>query len=145
LTFSGGRELRANYPRLEAILREKKLNMTTTKKRKIGVLTGGGDAAGLNPALKWVTMTALDQTLAKERGFEYEVLGIMEGWRGLAFTGDYKQEYEKNILPLNENVVRAWDRMGGTNLGSSRYNPFNPKKDTSQIVVDNIRKRGWMC
>jgi ATP-dependent phosphofructokinase / diphosphate-dependent phosphofructokinase len=112
--------------------------MTTAKKQKMGILTGGGDSAGLNPAIKWVTATALDPLLARERGFEYEILGIMEGWRGLAFTGDY----EKNVMPLTESVVSTWDRLGGTSIGTSRYNPFNPKKDTSKLVYDNIEKLG---
>jgi 6-phosphofructokinase 1 len=116
--------------------------MATAKKRRIGVLTGGGDCAGLNSAIKWVTLTALDPALAKERGFEYEVLGIQEGWQGLAFSGDFQKEAERYILPLNEAVVRNWDRMGGTNLGTSRHNPFNPKKDTSKIVMENIERLG---
>jgi hypothetical protein len=36
-----------------------------TKKNRIGVLTGGGDCAGLNAAVKWVVKTALDQQLEK--------------------------------------------------------------------------------
>jgi phosphofructokinase-like protein len=116
--------------------------MATTEKRQIGILTGGGDCAGLNSAIKWVTMSALDPELAKERGFEYEVFGILEGWKGLSFTGDFQQALESNVLPLTEKLVRNWDGMGGTNLGSSRFNPFNPKEDTSKLVVENIEKLG---
>ncbi len=116
--------------------------MTTARKHRMGILTGGGDSAGLNPAIKWVTTAALDPLLARERGFEYEVLGILEGWRGLAFSGDFDKEYARNILPLTESVVSTWDRLGGTNIGTSRYNPFNPKKDTSKIVCNNIEKLG---
>ncbi len=53
------------------------------KINRIGILTGGGDCAGLNPALKWVVKTALDERLEWERGIRYEVLGIRDGWRGL--------------------------------------------------------------
>jgi phosphofructokinase-like protein len=116
--------------------------MTIEKKHRIGILTGGGDCCGLNSAIKWVTKTALDPILAKDRGFSYEVLGILEGWKGLAFTGDFETEYEKNILPLDESIVRTWDRSGGTNLGTSRHNPYNPKKDTSKVVMGNIEKLG---
>ena len=53
------------------------------KKTRIGILTGGGDCAGLNPAIKWVVKSALDERLEAERGVQYEVLGIRDGWRGL--------------------------------------------------------------
>jgi phosphofructokinase-like protein len=106
-------------------------------KNHIGVLTGGGDCPGLNAAIKWVVKTALDRRLEKGRKVSYEVLGIKDGWKGLAFTEENKAEY---IVPLTEEIVRTWDRYGGTNLGTSRYNPFNPKKDTSQLVIDNIHK-----
>ena len=53
------------------------------KKVRIGLLTGGGDCAGLNPALKWVVKSALDERLEWERGVQYEVLGIRDGWKGL--------------------------------------------------------------
>jgi 6-phosphofructokinase 1 len=39
-------------------------------------------------------------------------------------------------------VVRTWDRHGGTNLGSSRTNPFNPKKDQSERCIANMRALG---
>jgi len=79
-------------------------------------LTGGGDCAGLNAAIKWVVKTALDQRLEKERGVSYEMLGIRDGWKGLAFTSEKQNEY---IEPLTEETVRTWDRYGGTNLGTS--------------------------
>ena len=47
------------------------------KTSKIAVLTGGGDCAGLNSALKWVVKTAMDTRLVNERGICYEVLGII--------------------------------------------------------------------
>ena len=116
--------------------------MITTRKKKIGVLTGGGDCAGLNSAIKWVVKTALDKRLEKERGLQYEVLGIKEGWKGLAFSGDSKKELEDSVWPLNEETVRTWDRYGGTNLGTSRFNPYNRKNDTSQTVLKNLETLG---
>ena len=56
------------------------------RKCKIGILTGGGDCAGLNPAIKWVVKTALDERLQQERGVQYEVLGIRDGWKGLVYA-----------------------------------------------------------
>ncbi|MBE9546518.1 MAG: 6-phosphofructokinase, partial [Proteobacteria bacterium] len=50
---------------------------------KIAILRGGGDCRGLNGAIKWVTKTALDPRLAEERSVEFEVVGIMNGWKGL--------------------------------------------------------------
>ncbi len=112
------------------------------KKCRIGVLTGGGDCAGLNPCIKWIVKTALDSRLEKERGVKYEVLGIRDGWAGL--TSPLPESFEKspNIMPLNEELVRTWDRFGGTYLGSSRTNPYNPKDDRSKVVLDNIERLG---
>jgi ATP-dependent phosphofructokinase / diphosphate-dependent phosphofructokinase len=109
------------------------------RKSKIGILTGGGDCAGLNAAIKWVTKTALDQRAQKDRKATYEVLGIKDGWKGLAFTPTTRDE---NIMPLSEETVRTWDRYGGTNLGTSRYNPYNPQVNTSELVKHNIDKLG---
>ena len=107
--------------------------------KRIGVLTGGGDCAGLNAAVKWVVKTALDQRLEKERGLRFEVIGIRDGWKGLSFNEDNQSEY---TLTLTEETVRTWDRYGGTNLGTSRYNPYNPKINASQKVISNIGKLG---
>ncbi len=110
-----------------------------TRKSKIGILTGGGDCAGLNAAIKWVTKTALDQRTQKDRKVTYEVLGIKDGWKGLAFTPHSREE---SLMSLSEETVRTWDRYGGTNLGTSRYNPYNPKINTSELVKHNIDKLG---
>jgi len=63
-----------------------------SKKIKIGILTGGGDCAGLNSAVKWVTKTALDRQSETERSFQYEVIGIKDGWKGLSFTNTKELE-----------------------------------------------------
>ena len=110
---------------------------------KIGILTGGGDCAGLNSAMKWVTKTALDPNLETHKGLSMEVLGIREGWKGLIEVdpGD-PASLDKWTCRLDELVVRTWDRLGGTNLGSSRTNPFNPKIDKAQKCLDNIAGLG---
>jgi len=111
--------------------------------QKIAVLTGGGDCPGLNGAVKWVTKTALDPLLEEKRSVRFEVIGIREGWRGLVEVDpDDPASMAEHIVPLNEEIVRTWDRYGGTNLGTSRTNPFNPKKDRSEKVVENIMKLG---
>lgn len=110
---------------------------------RIAVLTGGGDCPGLNGAVKWVTKTALDPVLEERRSFKCDVLGIKEGWKGLVYVNpDDPESLSRHTMKLDEEVVRTWDRYGGTNLGTSRTNPFNPKKDRSHTVIENIRKLG---
>ena len=84
------------------------------KKSRIGILTGGGDCAGLNPALKWVVKTAMDERLQWERGIQYEVLGIREGWKGLVYGEPATTDIQGYITHLNPEMVRTWDRYGGT-------------------------------
>ena len=118
--------------------------------KRIGILTAGGDCPGLNPAIKWVVKTALDGELAEARGYDFEVVGIRDGWRGLV-----KYDPRHPILPaeegfsgrhfarlLVEQEVRTWDRLGGTRLGTSRANPYEPKHETWPQVVDNIKALG---
>ena len=113
------------------------------KKCRIGVLTGGGDCAGLNPALKWVVKTALDARLPRESGIEYEVLGLRDGWKGLIYVDPANPDSIKEYTqPLNQDLVRTWDRYGGTMLGTSRTNPYDPKNDRSKIALSNIEKLG---
>ena len=112
------------------------------KKSRIGILTSGGDCAGLNPCLKWVVKTALDERLEEERGTRYEVLGIRDGFKGLVSVDPMASDIEGHIVPLNQNLVRTWDRYGGTFLGTSRLSPYDPKNDQSELVIDNIRKLG---
>lgn len=110
------------------------------KKSRIGVLTGGGDCAGLNPALKWVVKTATDERLIKERGVQYEVLGIHDGWLGLFNVNPAKWENGTDIVRLNDDIVRTWDRYGGTMLGTTRFSPYDPKNDVSKKIISNIKK-----
>jgi 6-phosphofructokinase 1 len=112
-------------------------------KMKIAILTGGGDCPGLNGAIKWVTKSALDPRIAATRSVSFEVIGITEGWRGLVEVDPADpQSCERHIRRLDEEIVRTWDRHGGTNLGTSRTNPFNPKNDRSVKLLENIKKLG---
>lgn len=112
-------------------------------KMKIAVLTGGGDCPGLNGAIKWVTKSALDPRMVANRSLSFEVIGITEGWKGIIEVDpDDQKSFAKYIKPLNEEIVRTWDRYGGTNLGTSRTNPFNPKNDRSGKLIENIKKLG---
>jgi len=110
---------------------------------RIAILTGGGDCPGLNGAIKWVTKTALDPKLAVKRSVSFDVIGIVDGWKGLIeVEPDDRKSYERYVRRLDEEIVRTWDRYGGTNLGTSRTNPFNPKNDRSERVIENIKKLG---
>jgi len=112
------------------------------EKSRIGILTGGGDCAGINPALKWVVKTALDERLEWERGTQYEVLGIRDGWKGLVRVDPTSPDTQGYIVSLNQEIVRTWDRYGGTFLGTSRLSPYDAKNDQSKVVMDNIEQLG---
>ncbi len=112
-------------------------------KMKIAVLTGGGDCPGLNGAIKWVTKTALDPRLVAKRAVSFDVFGVTEGWKGLVeIDPDDPKSRQCYLKHLDEEIVRTWDRYGGTNLGTSRTNPFNPRNDRSGALVANIKKLG---
>jgi 6-phosphofructokinase 1 len=49
-------------------------------------------------------------------------------------------EKDGYITALDEQKVRTWDRYGGTMLGTSRTNPYNPRDDHSKLVLKNIEK-----
>src|SRR5512136_2247895 len=112
------------------------------KKNRIGILTSGGDCAGLNPAIKWVVKTALDDRLEHERGVQYEVWGIRDGWKGLLEAEPSGPKFQEWIMPLDQATVRTWDRYGGTNLGTSRTNPYEPGRDRSKKALANIGNLG---
>jgi len=110
------------------------------EKKRIGVLTGGGDCAGLNSAIKWVIKTALDDRLQRTRKVQYEVIGIRDGWKGLVQPEGDEETPSPRVSTLTEEMVRTWDRYGGTNLGTSRTNPYDPKNNRSKIVLENIER-----
>ena|SRR5271165_3144191 len=90
-------------------------------KKRIGILTGGGDVPGLNAVIKEVTY----------RGAEHDcdVVGIRRGWEGLTHVNlDDEESKNRYILPLSRENTRTIDRTGGTFLHSSRTNPLKMKK-----------------
>src|SRR2546421_6140845 len=93
---------------------------------KVGILTGGGDCPGLNPAIRGFVMQALD--------YGFEVWGIRDGWKGLV-----EDIIEKE--PLTVKRVEEIISWGGTILGSSRTNLFK-KPEWVQAAKDNIQKYG---
>lgn len=90
-------------------------------RRRIGILTGGGDVPGLNVAIKAVVQRAEDHNI--------EVVGLRRGWFGpLSIDPDVPESIEKATMPLSLARVRTIDRTGGTILHSSRTNPSNVKE-----------------
>jgi 6-phosphofructokinase len=97
--------------------------MANNKKTKgvIGILTGGGDVPGLNPAIRAVTIRAVREG--------YQVIGLRRGWAGLVnVIRDPKADNSENYHILDEETVRKAGRTGGTFLHTSRTNPTNVKK-----------------
>ncbi|HSD84681.1 MAG TPA: 6-phosphofructokinase, partial [Anaerolineae bacterium] len=96
--------------------------MSTQKKGVIGILTGGGDVPGLNPAIRAVTIRA--------RREGYQVIGIRRGWAGLVDVVREKDaDNSNNFQVLTEEVVNRAGRTGGTFLHTSRTNPSKVKRD----------------
>ncbi|MCB0564596.1 MAG: ATP-dependent 6-phosphofructokinase [Phaeodactylibacter sp.] len=87
-----------------------------TKKGVIGILTGGGDVPGLNPAIRAVTIRALREG--------YDVIGIRRGWGGMVdIVRDKKYDNSNNFQYLTKDVVNRAGRTGGTFLHTSRTRP----------------------
>ena len=92
--------------------------------KRIAVLTGGGDAPGLNAVIRAVVKTAINV-------YGSEVLGIVDGYDGFI--------NESGIIPLDLAAVRGILPRGGTILGTAnRGNPFGRKviRDGKEVVVD---------
>jgi len=84
--------------------------------KTIGILTGGGDVPGLNPCIKAVVTSAVEEG--------YKVIGIRRGWGGLLmYNLNEPSTYGYYIRTLEKTDVRTVDRTGGTFLHTSRTNP----------------------
>jgi 6-phosphofructokinase len=88
----------------------------------IGILTGGGDVPGLNPAIRAVTIRALREG--------YKVVGIRHGWLGaISILCDEHADNSEHFQVLTEEIVNRSARTGGTFLHTSRTNPSAVKKE----------------
>lgn len=92
--------------------------------RKIGVLTSGGDAPGMNAAIRAVVRTGISNDL--------EVYGIQDGYRGL-YEGKIERLYRKSV---SETINR-----GGTFLGTERLPEFK-YKEVREVGIENLHKYG---
>lgn len=92
---------------------------------KVGILTGGGDAPGINAVIRAVVRKAIDH-------YSYEVIGVKDGWLGLL---------ENETVPLDHDSVSGILPRGGSILGTSRTNPFK-REGGPKLILDNVRKLG---
>jgi 6-phosphofructokinase len=96
--------------------------MNIKKPGAIGILTGGGDVPGLNPAIRAVTIRATREG--------YKVIGIRRGWAGLIdVVRDPQADNSNNFQVLTEEIVNKAGRTGGTFLHTSRTNPSKVRND----------------
>jgi 6-phosphofructokinase len=115
--------------------KEKSLIMANIKKKgTIGILTGGGDVPGLNPAIRAVTIRALREG--------YQVIGLKRGWAGIMeIRRDKEADNSDCYVVLSEQIVNKSGRTGGTFLHTSRMNPAKVKKDDVPIhLVEKYKK-----
>ncbi len=103
------------------------------KKGTIGILTGGGDVPGLNPAIRAVTIRALREG--------YRVIGIKRGWAGMVdIIRDKKANNDNNFQVLTEDLVNRSGRTGGTFLHTSRTRPSHiPLKSVPDHLKDKYK------
>lgn len=97
----------------------------------IGILTGGGDVPGLNPAIRAITIRALHEG--------YRVLGIRRGWAGLVeLVPDTAADNSAEVQVLTEDVVNRAARTGGTFIHTSRTRPSRLPK---LLVPDHLKTK----
>ncbi len=126
--------------------------MANVKKTQgvIGILTGGGDVPGLNPAIRAVTIRALREG--------YKVIGLRRGWAGITeVLRDEKADNSDNYQVLTEEVVNRAGRTGGTFLHTSRTRPSAIKKgsvpphlqdkynaDSNDLTPEVLKNLDWL-
>lgn len=104
-----------------------------SNKKKIGILTAGGDCPGLNAAIRGVGKTAIVK-------YNMDVIGISSGFLGLI---------EKDYQELTESSLSGILTLGGTILGTSREKPFKKSKslkiDKPKLIKKNYDLMGLDC
>jgi 6-phosphofructokinase 1 len=99
-------------------------------RKRIGILTGGGDVPGLNSVIKTVTYRSSENDI--------EVIGIRRGWEGLTHLNPEEPASKRRyVIPLDRENTRTIDRRGGTVLHSSRTNPSKMRKLPDHLAGKN--------
>ena len=96
---------------------------SAAKLKRIGVLTGGGDAPGINAVIRGCALRA--ETLG------LELIGMRRAWIGLK---------ECDTVPLDSRVTEHWLGRGGTELRTRRYNPL--EEGEGQLMIESFAKLG---
>jgi 6-phosphofructokinase 1 len=99
--------------------------MTTQSTSRIGILTSGGDAQGMNAAVRAVVRTALDRGV--------EVYAIFEGYEGLVQGSDF-------IRPMDWDSVGGIIHRGGTIIGTARSEAFRTRAGRLQAARNLIER-----
>ena len=92
---------------------------------KVGILSGGGDAPGINAVIRAVVRKGI-------RNYGYEIVGIRDGWRGLI---------EGEFMSLDLKAISGLLPRGGSILGTSRINPFK-NEGGAQKIMKNVEENG---
>ena len=92
---------------------------------KVGILSGGGDAPGINAVIRAVVRKGI-------QNYGYEILGIRDGWHGLI---------ENELSPLDLKAVSGILPRGGSIVGTSRTNPFK-RENGPEKIMENARRAG---
>src|SRR5207253_5560251 len=104
-------------------------------KKRIGILTGGGDVPGLNSVIKTVTSSEND----------IEVVGLRRGWEALTHLNlEDPNSRRCYVIGLDRGNTRTIDRHGGTMLHSSRTNPAKMQKLPDHLRSEE-RRVGKEC
>lgn len=89
---------------------------------KVGILTSGGDAPGLNAVIRAIVRKGID--------FKFDIIGIYNGWKGIM-----EEDYAELGVKESSGIIHR----GGTILGTSRYSPFE-HDDGKEKMMKNILK-----
>ena len=126
------------------------MSMVNTGKKRIAILTGGGDVPGLNPAIRAVTIRALREG--------WDVVGLRRGWAGvMEIVRDHLHDNSNNFQFLTEEIVNRAGRTGGTFLHTSRTRPSSVKADAvpphlkatynqpvNDLTPEVLKNLGWL-
>ncbi|MBH5402546.1 6-phosphofructokinase [Bradyrhizobium sp. CNPSo 4010] len=100
-------------------------------RKRIGILTGGGDVSGLNAVIKSVTYRGSENDI--------EVVGLRRGWEALTHLNlEDTASRSHYLVPLNRENTRTIDRRGGTVLHTSRTNPSKIQKLPDHLVGSDL-------